>query len=167
MCASHEISDSPFFNIFSIQPLGLLSQEEAELLVREPSEARGIPLASLTGSILSMGGRYPCILQIAASAWFEHLEAEGKQAEAYAGKPAPREVIEAFRDEAGPHFEFALETMSPEERAVMRGCLAGESADPSIAAARDLERKGYLAREGEALVPFSSEFVEFVRRAVG
>ncbi|MGA2975454.1 MAG: adenylate/guanylate cyclase domain-containing protein [Spirochaetia bacterium] len=167
MCASHEISDSPFFNIFSTQTVGLLSREEAETLVREPSSARGIPLAPLAESILLMGGRYPCFLQIAASAWFEHLENEGKPAEAFAEKPVPREVIDAFREEARPHFEFAFESFSLEEREVMRGCIAQGLADSRLPAAHELERKGYLAREGEELVPFSQEFLEFIRAALG
>jgi class 3 adenylate cyclase len=166
MCATHAISDSPFFNIFSGQPLGLLSREEAAALVREPSAARGIPLAPLTNSILSMGGCYPCFLQIAACAWFEHLEAERKQAEDFVGAPPPRVVLETFRQEARPHFEFALETMPEDEREVLRTVSSGGKADQSHAAARELERKGYLAREGEELVPFSAEFFFFMREAL-
>jgi class 3 adenylate cyclase len=166
MCATHEISDSPFFNIFSTQPLGLLTREEAAALICEPSAARGIPLAPLTDVILSMGGCYPCFLQIAACAWFEHLEAEEKSAEDFLGAPPPRAVQDAFRQEARPHFEFALETMPEEEREVLRKIAAGEKADPSQPASRELERKGYLVRGGERLVPFSAEFLEFVRAAL-
>jgi class 3 adenylate cyclase len=167
MCATHEISDSPFFNIFSTQTLGLLTAEEADTLVREPSAARGIPLAPLRSSILSMGGRYPCILQIAASAWFEYLEAEGRPAEAFSGSPAPPEVLETFREEARPHFEFALESFSDEEKAVMRGCVGQGVADPSLPATLELERKGYLVRERDRFVPFSDEFLHFVRASIG
>jgi hypothetical protein len=166
MCATHEISDSPFFNIFSTQPLGLLTREEAAALIREPSAARGIPLAPLTDAILSMGGCYPCFLQIAACAWFEHLETEGKQADDFVGAPPPRVVLDTFRQEARPHFEFALETMPEDERDILRRIAAGGKADPSQPALRELERKGYLARHGEELVPFSEEFLSFVRGAL-
>jgi class 3 adenylate cyclase len=167
MCARREISDSPFFNVFSTQTLGLLTAEEAGALIREPSAARGIPLEPVGRSILSMGGRYPCILQMAASAWFEFLEGEGKPAEDYAGAPAPREVAEMFREEARPHFEFALEGFSREEREAMQGCVSRGAADPALPAVRDLERKGYLMKEGDALVPFSGEFLAFLRAAMG
>jgi hypothetical protein len=163
MCASHEISDSPFFNIFSIQPLGLLSRREAESLVREPSASRGIPLAPVADSILSMGGCYPCFLQIAACAWYEHLETEGKPAEDFVGAPPPREVLDAFHQEAWPHFEFALETMPDPERETLRRIATGAKPDQAHPATRELERKGYLAREGEDLVPFSTEFLQFLR----
>ncbi len=39
---------------------------------------------------------------------------------------------------------------------------SGVRPDPEDPAAASLERKGYLAREGDALVPFSEEFARFV-----
>ncbi len=165
MCVSHEISDSPFFNIFSVHHVGPFTVEEARSLVDDPSEKRGIPLASLFEPIVEMGGLYPFFLQMACSAWFEYLEAEGKRAEDFTGKPAPRDVLEAFREESRPHFEFVYENASGPERDVFAACAASRDIDAVDPAAEDLERKGYLTRKGSALAPFSSEFARFLSQA--
>jgi hypothetical protein len=169
MCVSHEISDSPFFNIFSVHHVGLFNPEEARSLVSGPSEARGIPLAPLAESIVEMGGLYPFFLQMACSAWFEFLESEEKKAADFLGKPVPREVTDAFREESRPHFEFVCESAGDAECKVLRECgVSGQASAQGFtpgSAAEDLERKGYLVRAGEKLVPFSSEFARFLREA--
>jgi hypothetical protein len=42
MCVSHEIADSPFFNVFSVQHLGLFKRSSAEKLIAEPSAAESL-----------------------------------------------------------------------------------------------------------------------------
>jgi class 3 adenylate cyclase len=167
MCVSHEISDSPFFNIFSVHHVGPFQREDAEALIAAPSQARGLALAPLAETIIAMGGLYPFFLQMACSAWFEHLESEEKRAEDYKGKPTPQEVLEIFREETRPHFEFILESASEEEREVFRQCASSGEAGRSLAACAGLEKKGYLRREGEKLVPFSEEFARFIGSARG
>jgi class 3 adenylate cyclase len=162
MCASHEISDSPFFNIFSVLRVGLLGKEEALALITDPSAARGIPLEPVAQTILEQGGLYPFFLQIACSAWYEHLESEGKKSEELAGKPVPREIAEAFREEARPHFEFILENLAADEKEALGACLRDGRVGPDAPGAALLQRKGYLARDGETLIPFSGEFARFL-----
>jgi class 3 adenylate cyclase len=163
LCASREICDSPFFNIFSTMYVGLLEPADASALIVGPSAARGLPLAPLEARILAMGGRYPFFLQMACSAWYEHLEAEGLRAEDVASKPVPRAVTDIFREEAHPHFEFVLENLPEAEASGLRAAADGLGPDPEDPAAASLERKGYLAREGDALAPFSEEFARFVK----
>ncbi len=163
LCATREISDSPFFNIFSTVHVGLLDASDAVALIAGPSQARGLPLAPLQARILAMGGRYPFFLQMACSAWYEHLEAEGLRAEDCAAGPVPRAVTDVFREEAYPHFEFVMENLPETEAAALRRAAGGARPDPEDPAVRSLERKGYLAREGDDLVPFSEEFARFVR----
>jgi class 3 adenylate cyclase len=163
MCVTHEISDSPFFNIFSVHHVGLFNPDEALSLVRGPSEARGIPLLPLAQPIIDMGGLYPFFLQMACGAWFEFLEAEEKKAEDFIGKPIPRDVANAFREESRPHFEFICESAGDSERKALVACGASGGAEASNPAAEELERKGYLVRSGDKLVPFSSEFGRFLR----
>jgi class 3 adenylate cyclase len=163
LCASREISDSPFFNVFTTMHVGLLANTDAAELIAGPSEARGIPLAPLGARILAMGGRYPFFLQMACSAWYEHLEAEGVGAGDLASKPVPRAVTDVFREEAHPHFEFVMENLPEAEAAVLRAAAGGARPDPEDPAVCLLERKGYLAREGDDLTPFSEEFSRFVR----
>jgi class 3 adenylate cyclase len=163
LCANREISDSPFFNIFTTMHVGLLEKADAAELIAGPSEVRGISLAPLATRILAMGGRYPFFLQMACSAWYEHLEAEGLGAEDLASKATPRAVTDVFREEAHPHFEFVMENLPEAEAASLRAAVDGARPDPEDPTARSLERKGYLAREGDDLVPFSEEFARFVK----
>jgi class 3 adenylate cyclase len=163
MCVSHEISDSPFFNVFSVQHLGLFRRSAAETLISEPSAAAGIALEPVSSQILACGGLYPFFLQMACSAWFEFLESENLQAEEFRGGKTPREVLGIFREEAEPHFEYVLETLPKEEIEALTAVLAGKNPDSDAAEA--LERKGYLqsAEEG-GFQPFSQEFQRFATR---
>jgi hypothetical protein len=167
MCASREIGDSPFFNIFSVLHVGLLEKAEALALVSEPSAARGIPLAAVCDAILEQSGLHPFFLQIACSAWFEHLEGTGGRAEDLVGKAVPHEVAEAFRDEARPHFEFIVENLSSEERSALAGAARTGTVADTAPGASSLEKKGYLARVDTGLVPFSREFGAFAGHALG
>ena len=115
LCATREISDSPFFNIFSSIHLGPFDARDAEALVCGPSEARGIPLSPILDTILSMGGNLPFFLQIACSAWFEYLEAGGLSATSFVRAAVPAEVMGTFREEAMPHFEFIVESLPAAE----------------------------------------------------
>jgi len=164
MCVSHEIADSPFFNIFSVQHLGLFRRSTAEKLIAEPSAAAGIALQPVSSQILACGGLYPFFLQMACSAWFEYLESEQLQAQEFKGVTTPREVLDIFREEAEPHFEYVLETLPKEEIQALKAVLAGKAPDPT--AAESLERKGYLQpAEGETFQPFSQEFARFASRS--
>ena len=125
MCVTHEISDSPFFNIFSVQHVGLFQRQEAEELIRTPSEARGIPLAPLSDAILEMGGLYPFFLQMACAAWFDSLEAEGAKAEEFAGKQIPRDVHGVVP--GGSPAPFRVHPGKPSPRGTVRSSLAGPS----------------------------------------
>jgi class 3 adenylate cyclase len=160
MCVSHEIADSPFFNIFSVQHLGLFRRSAAEQLIAEPSAAAGIPLEPVGPQILACGGLYPFFLQMACSAWFEFLETEELQAEEFRDGTTPRQVLDIFREEAEPHFEYVLETLPQEEIQALKAILTGSKPDPS--AVESLERKGYIQAEGEnGFQPFSQEFRRF------
>jgi hypothetical protein len=125
--------------------------------------AGGEPLVE---GILEMGGCYPFFLQMACSAWFEYLEAEGRTAEELAARrEAPREVLEVFREEASPHFEYVRETLPERGKAALAAVLRGTR--PDSEAAECLARKGYLAAGGEAKAgyqPFSREFGRFLER---
>jgi len=163
MCVSHEIADSPFFNIFSVQHMGLFRRSAAEQLITEPSAAAGLALEPVSSQILDCGGLYPFFLQMACSAWYEFLEAEELRAEEFRGKNTPREVLDIFREEAEPHFEYVLETLPQEEIQGLKKILAGNKPDPS--AAESLERKGYIqSEEGSGFQPFSQEFRRFAAR---
>jgi class 3 adenylate cyclase len=163
MCVTHEISDSPFFNIFSVLHVGLFRRSEAEKLIREPSRLAAIPLEALTESIVATGGLYPFFLQIACSAWYEFLEIEQAEAGEFADGDTPREVLELFREEAEPHFEYVLETLPQKEQQALKNILQNKS--PAETAAESLERKGYIQRlRSGGYELFSREFERFTAR---
>ena len=78
----------------------------------------------------------------------------------------PREIAEAFREEARPHSEFILENLAANEKAALATCLRDGRVDPEAPGAAPLEKKGYLARSEDGLVPFSGEFARFLSRNV-
>jgi len=121
MCLTHEISDSPFFNIFAAQNLGLFREKEAYALITDPSKQCGVSLEPLTKQILSLGGLYPFFLQMACASWYDYLESEELEAKEF--QNVPREVLEFFRQEAEPHFEYIAETLGTGERDVIKQVL--------------------------------------------
>jgi len=161
LCVTREISDSPFFNIFATIHVGPLELGDARTLVRDPSAACGRPLEPVTDAIIAMGGLLPFFLQIACSAWFEFLEDRDGKAESCVGSAIPREVLETFREETQPHFEFILDSSTEEEREAFREAASTATGTKGVAAAA-LERRGYLLRQDDHLVPFSAEFAHFL-----
>ena len=86
------------------------------------------------------------------------------QAQEFKDSTTPREVLDIFREEAEPHFEYVLETLPKEEIQALKAVLTAKNPDP--AAAENLERRGYLqSGEGEAFQPFSQEFARFATRS--
>jgi hypothetical protein len=165
MCVSHQISDSPFFNIFAVHHLGLFKETEALQLIEKPSEQWGIPLAPVAGTILEQGGLYPFFLQMACSSWFEYLDCEEANAEDFVGKKIPKEVLDMFREEAKPHFEYVFETFLDEEREVFRLIAEGKNPEHSSQSVEMLERKGYIIRnEDDSFGCFSAEFEIFIKK---
>ncbi|MBN1697539.1 MAG: hypothetical protein JW881_08505 [Spirochaetales bacterium] len=165
MCVSHQISDSPFFNIFAVHHIGLFTTNEARELIEKPSEQWGIPLAPVCDKILELGGTYPFFLQMACSAWFEYLDCEGCDAENFVRKTTPRDVTDMFREEATPHFEYVFEMLSDDERDIFGRIAGGKQPDGASPPAEALERKGYIVRnEDDSLACFSAEFDRFIKK---
>ncbi|MBN1797371.1 MAG: hypothetical protein JW822_02260 [Spirochaetales bacterium] len=165
MCVTHEISDSPFFNIFAVQNVGLFKENEAYALITEPSAENGLPLAPLKKDIMEHGGLYPFFLQILCSAWFEYLEIEGLSAEEMVDKKMPKDVVDMFREEAEPHFEYVLETFHKQEIHILKTILSGGKPDPQSVYTELLEKKGYIVcGEQEEYKPFSVQFELFLKR---
>ena len=165
LCATREISDSPFFNIFSNIRLGSLKMDEARNLICSPSDNAGFPLRTVSDQILSMGGLYPFFLQMACCSWFEFLENEEKYAKDYTSEEIPQEVLDNFREEAYPHFEFIMESLPIEENSIMYDAAERSiSYDEENDSVNELLKKGYLLRIDNRIIPFSEEFNRFIKR---
>jgi serine/threonine-protein kinase len=155
LCHAKEISDSPFFNIFTNLRLGVFKPEEARRLIAEPSARAGRALDSHTDFILEIAGYFPFFIQIACSALFPLPRS---------GKVDLKKAKEIFLEEARPHFQEYWEKFDESEQAVVVA-LARERRLPRehAFALKDLTQAGFV--HDEKL--FSSLFAEFVREIAG
>jgi serine/threonine-protein kinase len=157
MCHNKDISDSPFFNIFSNLPLRPFVPADAARLIEEPSAAAGRPLAEHADRILELSGYFPFYLQIACSCLYDHL-----------GEKDRREVdwdavTQAFLDEALPHFEFMWSQFGDVEQDNLRNIAAGRKISRKFEHVNeDLQRRGYLLGNSEGMVIFSRCFRDFI-----
>lgn len=158
MCHNKDISDSPFFNIFSTLPLRLFSEKEALELIAVPSKREGIPMEGFAGRIIEMAGYHPFYLQIACSYVFEHL-IEDPTAE-----PDWKEIERTFTDEVYPHYSFVWDRMEPQEKENFTRLAEGKPISRKFQFVNDnLIRRGYLQEApGGEIKLFSSIFQSFI-----
>ena len=161
LCHTQEIADSPFFNIFSNLHLGPFVRRDAVELIEKPSAQAGIPLGEYADTILQMAGYFPFFLQIACSAFFDHVsEREGKSADL-------DEVKEAYLEEAGMHFQYIWEQCDPDQRSLCWDVVEGRGIPlERERVLRALMRSGYIVEEEGGYRIFSSVFEEWMRERV-
>lgn len=159
LCHHQDISDSPFFNIFSNLPLRAFNHDEALELIVGQSELEGLSLAKYADKIIAMTGYLPFYLQIGCSAVFEELIDAGESEVDWA------RIKEVFSDEATPHFEFFWNHLSVEERINLGRVADDERISRKFAFVNDdLARRGYLIMDGQGVRLASSSLAEFVKR---
>lgn len=151
LCHQQEIRQSPFFNVFSTMHLGLLDDLAAERLLVEESERAGARFSpDEIAFARELAGAHPFHLQQAANALWEQR----------GGRAA---VLEAYLDDAAPHFRYALAHLSRRRARLLAACAAGEPVDAADPDCRFLVRRG-LAVEAEGGVrPFAPAFAEWLR----
>ncbi|MDZ7360363.1 MAG: protein kinase [candidate division KSB1 bacterium] len=153
LCHAKEISDSPFFNIFTNLRLSLFKTEEAKQLIAEPSARAGRPLALYSDFVLEIAGCFPFFIQMACSALFSLPKNE---------KIDYRKAREIFLEEARPHFQEYWEKFDESEKAVVVALASGKKPPREHEfAKKDLAQAGFV-QDGKL---FSSLFAEFVREA--
>ena len=152
LCTSREISESPFFNIFTTTHIGPMTQEESAALIAEPSAAAGVPLQAHTDEIRRLGGNLPFFIQITCSNAVEQLDL------ASGGQLDWERVRSGFLEEARDHFSYQWTKLIPEERRAVRTLAAEGDPDPEDeAAVQALVDDGYVVKpEGSPLRLFSS-----------
>jgi serine/threonine protein kinase len=158
-CHAEEISDSPFFNIFSTLNLTTLTPEEARELVTKPSSAAGKPLEPWFDEILDMAGLFPFFLQIACSHALEYMEDHplGENLEV-------AEVRQRFYDEARLHYRYIWDNFDRHERNVVQRIARRKNVPAALAhVVADLGRRGYVVVESGRPRLFSSCFLEFAK----
>jgi serine/threonine-protein kinase len=113
LCHTQLIADSPFFNIFTNVFLRAFTRKEALELINKPSAGSGMPLEGYGRRITEIAGYFPYFLQIACSAYFDHLQEND-------GKLDREEVEATFLDEAKGQFRFIWDHMSDSFRRSIR-----------------------------------------------
>jgi class 3 adenylate cyclase len=158
LCHTKQISDSPFFNIFTTLHLGPFSLDEAMELIKVPSERVGVPLESYSDFLMEIAGTFPFFLQIACSALFEYLQMGGELDQI--GRDG---VIETFLEEAEPHFRYIWDRLDDAQRQVCLRVARGEPISPrDLGVLRRLRQQGYVIMESGETKLFSSVFAEQV-----
>jgi hypothetical protein len=103
---SRNILSSPFFNIFAQQFLGLLPEEEARQLIREPARRAGVAFSPVTEDFLyNLAGGHPLALQVAC---FHACEV--------AAEADPTEIEHRTKRELEAHFQYYWQNLTPAER---------------------------------------------------
>lgn len=160
MCHSREISDSPFFNIFSNLTLSQFSEAEARALITEPARKLNIDLTPHIEDILDMAGYYPFFLQMACAAVFEQVK-DG------AVNLAAR-IQEDFFDEAKVHFQQIWDVCDKDRRQILMQLAAGYTIErPMQFIVRELVKQGYVKIENDRQKIFSRPFGEFILNNFG
>ncbi|MEJ2722764.1 MAG: ATP-binding protein, partial [bacterium] len=157
MCHNKDISDSPFFNIFSSMPLRTFDHTEALELISAPSRREGVPLEGYADRIIDLAGYFPFYLQVACSNVFEHMVDNPK------GEPDWPQIAASFTDEVYPHYSFVWERMDEPARESLQQLAAGKSTGKKYDYINeDLVRRGYLRESDGKLVFSSSVWRQFV-----
>lgn len=158
LCHSKEISDSPFFNIFSNLTLTQFSRTEAEELINQPAERIGISLSQYVPVILDMGGFYPFFVQIVCAVIFEHIK-EGRTID----KKEFEDIREEIFDEAKVHFQQIWDICDEDQREVLLFLCAGSDIPPSKEfILKNLLKAGYVKQQNKKPEVFSSLFRDFL-----
>lgn len=145
---------SPFFNIFSEMPLGLLPAGEARGLLAGIS-ALGQGPAFCEEEIdlaLELAGPHPFFLQIAGFYLYE-LSSRGRPHAPDAYDQAARR----YTAEAEDHYRYLWSQLSEEEQAALLG--PNEASD---AARKVLLSRALIRQEGRRFVPFGNAFAIFL-----
>lgn len=159
LCHTKEISDSPFFNIFTSMRLGLFRLDEALDLIRSPSARIGCPLAVHEDAILEMAGLYPFYLQVACSHMIDYLEEQRTSR-----VTDFIEVRRRFYEEAKLHYRYIWESLDVGERSALLRVANGRDLPPSTQPLLDkLSRRCYIVRERDHQRLFAGTFSDFVR----
>jgi hypothetical protein len=162
MCHNKDISDSPFFNIFSNLPLRPFTRDEATELIVAPSEREGVPIEAHADRIIEMAGTFPLFLQVACSNVFEYL-VDNPDAD-----PNWREIDKTYMSEVEQHYRHIWEHMDSPTRDNLARIAAGKTINKKFRFINEeLERRGYIVESRDGLKVCSSSFREFVMKRSG
>ncbi|NIO02249.1 MAG: protein kinase [Candidatus Latescibacteria bacterium] len=157
MCHNKDISDSPFFNIFSNLPLRPFSREEALELITVPSKTESVPLEPYANKIIEIAGNFPFYLQVTCSSVFEYL-VDNPDSE-----PDWSQISKTMMDELLPHYSFVWDRMEDVEKDNLGRIANAKPINKKFHYVNEeLVRRGYLHESNGELAVCSSSFKDFV-----
>ena len=160
LCHDKEISDSPFFNIFSTVRLSVFQRTEAEALIRGPSERVGKPLGAHVEPILDMAGLFPFFIQMACSHATDYLDDHTD-----AREPDFKEVRRHFYEEAKLHYRYIWDSLDRQERSTALRVARGQRLPDALKHVLvEMESRHYVEPDRGRPRLFASTFDEFVKR---
>jgi serine/threonine protein kinase len=164
LCHTKEISDSPFFNIFSTMRLSAFDREEADRLIVEPARRVGHDLRSHADWIRQeLSGLFPFFIQVACSHVIECAEETGPDREIDF-----EQIRRRFCVEAQPHYRYMWEGFEEQERAVITQVVRGRAVPESLQhVLKELDAKRCVMSSEDGVRIFSKTFEDFVRERVG
>jgi serine/threonine-protein kinase len=158
LCYTQLIADSPFFNIFTNVFLRAFSRKEATELIVIPSKQEAMPLENYARRIMELAGHFPYFLQIACSAYFDHLQEND-------GKLNREEVEDNFLDEAKGQFRFIWDKMGEGQRRAIRSFVEHNRVEKEQEHIyEDLKRAGYFLEDERGPRLFSTKFSSVISR---
>jgi serine/threonine protein kinase len=163
LCYTKEISDSPFFNIFSTMRLSVFKRTEAEELIRIPSENAGRPLAPYTERIIGLAGLFPFLIQMACSHALDFLEEHPERTE-----PDFEVVERRFFEEAKLHYRYIWMNMDEHEKSAIRRVADGKPIPESLRhVIQELEARSLVEMTDSRPRVFASTFQAFLKEEQG
>lgn len=151
LCATKQISDSPFFNIFTAFQVSPFTRAEAENMISSllRLSKSGYDFSGWYEEIFSQAGFLPFFIQIYCANLYD----------LFPHNPTPAEVYEAYLEEAREHFEHIIRNLTPEEVFCLKGMITGKKIGKVLEInCQTLIRKGYLLENKGNLVLFSQAF---------
>jgi len=151
---SQKIVSSPFFNIFTSICLGLLLEDDARRLIREPARNAGVTFSSTTEDLIyGLVGGHPLGLQVACCHAFD--------------LPENIEVIEErTMEDVTKHFEDEWHALTPAEQELVRQAChtpIAPSSDTNLhSLLRALVQKCLLAANGSCYRSPSRAWTTFI-----
>lgn len=160
LCASPDLEESPFFNIFTSVTLRPFNDEDARKVIEEPAGEAEISFAGEVDRMLDLAGGLPYLLQLTASLAFDAQTN---------GTLRMDHVAEDVFAEARTFLDLLWEEhFSPAQRRVLRLICKGQALEPrNQYAAKELERGGHLRRLEDGYEVRSALLRRFVEESKG
>jgi len=153
LCHNEDIRESPFFNIFTTVPLGLMEEEAAIEMLEILSERGGGKFArDEIAYLMDLAGPHPFYLQIAACWLWEDRK----------GPKWKEKSREDFLRDAEPHFDYMLKHLREPERKALLGLASSKGFTPGVSTGRVLKSQSVAVEEKGGWRLFSRGFREFL-----